>query len=232
MATGQLLLGSALAIVGGLAYWALAAHYARRVTRAGWPRALFALFWWGIGFFGVTDGAWSLAVAYGPPPLGVGIAILHLKVLFGVAGFGGFVAFVLYLYRGARAPLSVVAVTYLAVYAVVAWSYVAQRPVDQQLDAWRAGLVYAEAGGAIEVVALALLFLPPVVAAAAYAALARRTQDVVQRRRVQATSIAIATFLATVFIAWLIGPAPWWPPAEKLLGIATAALAWATITRP
>lgn len=231
MATPQLLAGSALAILGGLAYWTIGAHYARRALRSGWPRVLFALFWIGIGFFGVTDGAWSLAVAYGPPPLWVGIAILHLKTLLGVAGFGGFVAFVLYLYRGERAPLLAVGAIYLGIYALAAWSYVAQRPVDQQMEEWRAGLVYANEGGVVGTVVLALLFLPPVLAAIAYARLAGRTHDVVHRRRVQGTSLAIATFLATVFVAWLLGPAPWWPPVEKLLGITTAALAWATLVR-
>lgn len=231
MASAQLLLGSALSIAAGLAYWALAVHYARRATADARPRALFALFWWGVGFFGVTDGAWSLAVAYGPPPLWVGVAILHLKVVFGVLGFASLVGFVLYLYRGQAAPLVALATAYVPIYALVAWSYVVQRPVDQQVEGWRAGLVYAESGGTFATIALALLFLPPVIAAVTYAALARRAPDLAHRRRIQATSLAIATFLGTVFIAWLVGAAPWWPPAEKLLGIATASIAWATLAR-
>lgn len=231
MPTAQLLMGSALSIAAGLAYWALAAHYARSATAASRPRALFALFWCGVGFFGVTDGAWSIAVAYGPPPLAVGVAILHLKVIFGVAGFGALVAFVLYLYRGAQAPLVPLALAYIAVYAIVAWSYVAQQPVDQRVETWRAGLVYANEGGTLALASLALLFLPPVAAGVAYAALARRAPDATQRRRVQATSLALATFLATVFVAWLVGAALWWPPVEKILGLTTAAIAWVTLVR-
>lgn len=232
MVGAQLAVGSALAVAAGLAYWALAVHYARRASRAAWPRALFALFWWGVGFFGVTDGLWSLAVAYGPPPLAAGVAVLHLKVLFGVAGFGALVAFVLYLYRGRAAPLRALAVAYVALYAFVAWTYVAQHPIGQRIEGWRAGLVYENDGGTLGILALALLFLPPVAAAIAYAALAGRAPDVVRRRRVQATSIAVATFLASVFVAWLVGAAAWWPPVEKILGITTAAVAWATLVRP
>ena len=227
MVAATLILGSTLTLLAGLLYAAAGVRFARRARLAGHAVALYSLFWFGLAFFGLTDGAWSLAVPLADPPLAVGVAILHLKTLVGAAAFLGLVHYLLYVYTGSRRILAPLVAFYAVVYAVVAWSYVVAQPVGQEARAWRSGLVYANPGTAWDVAASLLLFVPPLLAAIAYAGLLRHAGEPAQRRRVVATSLAFAAFFGGLLVGWLLEPA-WWPPVEKALAIATAALVlWA-----
>lgn len=213
-----LLVASLLAIVTGAVYLAIGVHYARRAVAAR-VQAYFALYWLGLAFFGLSDGAWSILVPLADPPLALGVTILYLKTIFGSIGFFGLVYYLTYLYRGderAKVPL---AVFYGLAFSLVLYSYVAADPVGQEVQTWRSGLVYAHPGGAFGTIAVLLLFAPPLLAAIAYARLRSRTTDPRARRRILVTSVALGVFFGTTMLAWLASFASWWPLAEKLLAL-------------
>lgn len=221
-----LLAASILTLATGLLYAGVGVRYARR-ARTRPALAWFALFWFGVAYYGVTEALWSLAVPLADPPLALGVAVLHTKLAVGAAGFLGLAAYVLHVYTG-RAHLRWLAPAYAAIYAYAAYSYVAARPVGQEAQAWRSGLVYANDGGLAGVLANVALFLPPLVASIAYAGLYRRVVDPAQRRRVLAVSLSLAAFFGGLLVGWTLHAA-WWPPVERALALGTVLLAHAAL---
>lgn len=203
----------------------------RFVRRAGERSAflLFALFWFGVAYYALTEALWSLAVPLVDPPLAVGVTVLHTKLAAGTLGFVGLAAYVTRVYTG-RTRLAPIACAYLAVYVFVAYTYVAARPVGQEPQTWRSGLVYANDGGVLGVVANVLLFLPPIVASGFYARLYPRSADPAQRRRILALSLSLAAFFGGVLVGWTLHLA-WWPPVERALGLGTALVALYAVRR-
>lgn len=223
MLSPTLAAGSVLTFLAGVLYVAIGVRFARRAAgQRSVPMGSFSLFWFAIGYYGLTDGAWSLAVPLLDPPLAVGVTILVTKVLVGCVGFLGLVHSLAYVYTGNPRVLRPLAVFYALVYVLVLYSYVEARPVGQEAQAWRSGLVYADGGGLLGTLAVLALFLPPLLASLAYAGLYRRAGDRAQRVRIATVSASLAVFFGSLIAGWLGGGWRWWPLVEKLLAIATA----------
>lgn len=224
MASWTLAAGSVLTFLAGVLYVAIGMRFARRAAEQGsMPMRTFSLFWFAIGYYGLTDGAWSLAVPLLDPPLAVGVTILVTKVLVGCVGFFGLVHGLAYVYTGRPGVMRPLAVFYALVYLLVLYSYVAADPIGQEAQRWRSGLVYADPGGLLDTLAVLALFLPPLFASLAYAGLYRRASTRAQRIRIATVSASLAVFFGSLILGWLGGGWQWWPLVEKLLAIATAA---------
>lgn len=208
---------SVLTLATALLYASVGLGFARR-AQGERSLLLFALFWFAIAYYGVTEALWSLAVPLFDPPLALGVTVLRTKLLVGAAGFLGLCAYVLRVYTG-RDRLPLLAAGYAALYLFVAWSYAAARPVGQEAGAWRSGLVYANEPGLAGVLANVALFLPPLVASIAYALLYRRAEDAAQRRRILGVSLGLAAFFGGLLVGWTLDAA-WWPPVERVLALA------------
>ncbi|HEX2021987.1 MAG TPA: hypothetical protein VHH36_04695 [Candidatus Thermoplasmatota archaeon] len=219
MIAPSLLAASLLSLAGGALYLAVGASFARLAR--GPSQAAFSLFWFGVGFFGVSDGVFSLAVPLFDPPLAFGLTILVLKSVLGCVGFAGLLYALLYVYTGRRATLPLV-VAYAVVLLLVLASYFAAEPVGQEAQAWRSGLVYARSDAPGGTIAAVLLFLPPLLGSLAYAALWRRASERGQRRRILAVSAAFAAFFGGLLVGWTGLAGAWWPLAEKLLAVGAA----------
>lgn len=229
MVAPTLVAGALLTFGAGLAYLAVGVVFARQARGRGLPLALFSLFWLAIGFYGVTDGLWSLAVPTLGPDLSVGVTILVLKTLVGCAGFFGLVYYLLFVYTGDRRLLVPLAAFYGLVYVVVLYSYLDAQPVGQVAQTWRSGLVYANGGTFLDLLGTLALFVPPLVATVAYARLVPKTHDPAQRRRVLTVSASLVVFFGGLLVGWVgISAWFWWPLVEKGLGVATGvAVVWA-----
>lgn len=221
MPAATLVAASLLTLATGLAYGLVGWRFARRAREGGGlPLGLFTLFWFAVAYYGVTDGLWSLAVPLVDPPVAVGVTILYTKTLVGCLGFFGLVAYLAFVYTGTRRLLVPLAAFYALVYVLVLYSYVHADPVGQEVQAWRSGLVYANQGTFLDTLSVLALFVPPLVAAVAYARLVTKTDDPRQRRRIVTVSAAFATFFGGLLFGWLGGSVwYWWPLAEKLLAL-------------
>lgn len=201
------------------------------VGRALWRRGgsgarswrLFGLFWLGMGAWGAADGLWPLLHELGLAPFPLAVGLLHLKVLASVAAFYGLVAYLATVYTGnARAARRLVP-AYVLVYLATAGFYVWKHPLRQYEGAWGMRFEYAvQDPGLVWWVVVGLLFLPPILASVAYAALYRLAPDPEARFRVALTSLSFVCLFSPTFVTWGLGGAPWWPLIEKLLGLAVA----------
>lgn len=219
---GTLLAAALLTFGAGVAYLAVGVSFARQAKAKGHALGLFSLFWLAIGFYGLTDGAWSVAVPLFDPPLAYGVTILLLKTLAGCVGFFGLVYYLLYVYTGDKRLLLPLAGFYVLVYLVVLYGYLAAEPVGQQAFAWRSGLVYANPGTFLDTLGVLALFAPPLLASIAYARLVPKATDPRQRLRAFTVALSLGAFFGGLLIGWTIGSAwYWWPLFEKVLGLAT-----------
>lgn len=216
MALGLTLPIAVLYLLVGRAVWRRGASGAR-----SWR--FFGLFWLGMGTWGLAEGLWPVLHEMGLAPFPLAVGLLHLKVLASVAAFYGLVAYLVTVYTGhPRAARRLVPV-YGAIYLATAGFYVWKRPLAQFPGTWGMRFEYAvQDPGMIWWVVVGLLFLPPILASIAYAALYRLAPDPEARFRVALTSLAFVGLFSPTFIAWGLGGAPWWPLIEKLLGLAVA----------
>lgn len=231
MPSATLATAATLSIVAGLAYALVGWRFAARAREgAGTPMACFSLFWFAVAYYGLTDGLWSLAVPALDPPLAVGVTILYTKTLAGCVGFFGLVYYLAYVYTGDRKLLVPLAAFYALVYVLVLYAYVAADPVGQVVQPWRSGLVYANPGTFLDTLSVLALFVPPLLAAIAYARLVTKAQDARQRRRILAVSAAFAAFFGGLLFGWLGGSVwYWWPLVEKGLALGTVCAAYLAI---
>ena len=208
----------------GLAYATAGGFLMRRARRSGQlALRLFAAFWLGVGAYAVAEGAWALSYAAGARSFGVALAVLQVKILSVSAGFGGLVAYLAYLYTGRRRAVGMALAYYVAVYAMLQAHYAYRQPVAQGEGLWGMRLEYAHAS--VEpwwTLALAMLLVPPIVAAVAYASLLRVAREPALRRRIMLTSFSLLLFLTPTLLAWRAGGAWWWGPTEKALGALAA----------
>lgn len=228
MVSATLAAGAALTLGAAWLYAVVGLRFARRARDArSTTLGLFALFWWALAFYGVADALWSLAVPLFSPPVAVGITILYTKTIVGCAGFLGLVNHLLVLYTGREDLLPRLAALYALIGVLVLYSYAVSDPVGQEAQTWRSGLVYANDGGLVGTLSVVALFLPPLLASLAYAALLARVREPELRRRIGTVSAALLAFFGGLLVGWTLAPA-WWPPVEKLLAIGAAvSVLWA-----
>jgi hypothetical protein len=201
------------------------------VGRALWRRGgagaqswrLFGLFWLGMGTWGAADGLWPVLHEAGLSPFPLSVGLLHLKVLASAIAFYGLVAYLATVYTGhPRAARRLVPV-YVGIYLATAGFYLWKHPLSQHAGTWGMRFEYAvQDPGMVWWTVVGLLFLPPIVASLAYAALYRLAADPESRFRVALTSLSFLGLFSPTFVTWGLGGAPWWPLIEKLLGLAVA----------
>lgn len=220
MESFSLLLGSLLGLVLAALYLEVGRRQASRATSAGrGAQRLFALFWLGVGVYGLADAAWALALAYDASSLAFAKTVLQVKVISGLVGFFGLVAYVGYIYTGRGSLVRPIAVGYAVLYVVlVAW-YAWRDPIGQSGEGWGASLLYARDAPSVWTGITLALFLPPLAATGAFAFLLRHITDRRQRLRGLIVSLSLATFLTGVGMSWLSGAWPWWGLFEKTLAL-------------
>lgn len=220
MSAATLLVGSTLGLIVAGLYAAIGVVQLRRSQHGRLKGLLlFALFWLGFSVHALAESLWALAMLVAPPPLWVGIGVLLVKIGAGVAAFGCLVGYLLLVYTGRERALVWVGMTYSTILALVTYSYVSRVPIAQETRTWYAGLRYLEPEGALHILVVALLFVPPLLATAAYALLLRLAREPVQRRRILVTSVAFAALFGGLLLGWLNESWYWWGLVERLLPI-------------
>lgn len=216
----------AAAVLGAVvatAYLGVGLVLARRAWHArSRSRILFALFWLGVGTYAAVEAAWVAAHLGGIGGLPLALLVLHVKIASLTAGFAGLVAYLLIVYTG-RTWTSLVAGAYYAGLLVALEAFYFWRgPFGVREGIWGMQLVYER--GAVEpywTLVLALLLVPVLAAAVAFATLVRVVERE-QRMRILLTAASLLVFLAPSLVAWSRGGWYWWGLTEKLLSLAAA----------
>lgn len=212
----------ALPIVG--LYFATGALVLRRRRDTGVPAfAWFALFWLGVGTYGLAEAAWSLAWLAGAHGLWLGLLVLQVKIFASVSAFLGLVAYVALLVTGRRRLLRPLVAAYALLFLATETFYLWKGPIGQRVGLWGMRLDYVQTS--VEpwwTMLLVALFVPPMLAALAYASLARIADDPILRRRIGLMALALLGFFGPLLLGWMSGNIPWWGLAEKGLSLLTA----------
>lgn len=189
------------------------------------PVRFFATFWFASGAYTFLEAGWTLALLLGHSDLALAEAVLQLKVLSSVLAFGGLVGYLLSIYSGRLRVTLFVAAAYFALYVVLVAYYASRDPVGQRLAPWGAQVVYAHPGGGPVWTGLVIaLFVPPLVAAFAYASLLRHLTDRAARYRLVLVTAGLVLFFAPNGIGWAAGDWAWWGITEKLLALASTGI--------
>lgn len=219
-------LAGALGLLTAAVYAALGRREAHRAGRNGQlASAAMALFWWGLGLHVALDSAWGLAAGAGLASAAASNAILHLKVATGALAFTGLVYHLVYVYSGRDGAGPLVALYFLATFALVEHNYLLRGPIGHEMTAWAARHAFALEAGALEDLALVALFLPGLVASLAYANLIRAAGEGAPRRRVLLQATALAGFFGGMLVGF-VADFSWWEPVERALGLATGLVAY------
>lgn len=219
---GPFLYGVASGWIVALAYLAAGALVVRNAHDR--PGLLpFSLFWFGVGGYGLVEGAWALSYLLGVEDMTFALAVLHLKIASISVGFAGLVAYLLLIYTGSPRAGRAAATYYLFAFLFTEAVYAMRDPVGQRVGTWGMQLVYASPS--VEpywTLMLLALMAPPLVAALAYGALLRHAEGP-RRLRIALVSASLAAFFIPTLLAWQAGGLPWWGGVEKLLGALAAA---------
>lgn len=197
------------------------------------PVAFFALFWLGVGAYGAAEVVWAATALAGFSGFHFGVVILNVKLVSISVGFFGLVAYLLYIYSGRKWFLWGLAAAYAFLYLVLQHFYTWKGPVGQSVGVWGMRLDYAvQDPGAYWTLVVVLLFVPPMLAAVAYAGLLRVARQPASRYRVVVTSVAFLLFFGVLPLGWLNGDWYWWGLVEKMLGAGTAVAVLAAVAPP
>lgn len=228
--TSALVTAAVLDAVAAALFLAAGASVARRALASrNAALAGFATLWTGIGAYAAADGAAIAAHLWSPWAYPVALAVLHVKILSLVAGFGGLAAYITHLYTGRSWPYAVITVYFLVVLVGFEFFYGLRSPAGASASAWGVSLAYRYEGlQPLWNALLVLLLVPPLSASVAYARLYRRASDRRVRFRILGTSLALTLFFGSTLAAWTLGNVPGWGLAEKLLAIVTGLVMLAT----
>lgn len=223
--SATILVGSSLGLLVAALYGYVGLHQARRARSVGLAAGSFATFWIALAIHAAIESAWALWVAFGPAPssLALGITVLMLKIGTGVGGIGALVGYLILVYREDRRVVLPIAVTYMALHALMMYDYLSRVPTGVETRTWYAGLQYAHPAGTLHLVVAVLLFLPPLVATACYLLLLRFARTREQRRRILATGAGFIVFFGGFLLGWVNEHWAWWGLMERLLALAAAA---------
>lgn len=240
-----LLASGSLALLAAGLYLGLAVVSLRRRVRPEYrtPWRLFALWWTSIGANLALTGAVTIAAAAGVRDLPFYVAHAHLERVVLVAGLWALMAHVGFLLTGDRRTWLPAALFYAAYYLLVLFRLVSARPVGVALSEWaRPALVTAPAAaGPWPLLVLAMLVIPPVVAAMLYFRLCFKTDDPQRRLRIAVTSWGIVLWFLVSVTAYLVSDSAVWQVANRVAGlviaaailhIATAPHGWRPLRRP
>lgn len=219
MAGSTFALSAAFTLPLAIAYLVVGARVHRRSRLEQQPAlAWFAAFWVGIGAYGFVEAAWMWTHLVGVGSWPFALFVLHVKVVATVVGFGGLVMYMLVVYGAGRKTLALVVAAYAMLLAAAETFYSWRQPVAQEAGQWGMRLLYAQNDTQPYWTALmALMFVPPLVATLAYAALLRTTSDPALRYRIKLVSASLLAFFVPAFLGWRAGGFAWWGGVEKAL---------------
>lgn len=231
MPAATLLVGSLVGLAASLAYLGIGLRIPAPPSQSARAAlAAFRAYWIGLAAYGALDAGWSLAVALGGTDLDVAVVVLQLKVLAGVLAFYGLVFYVGAIYTGSLVRV-LVRGFYAALLVFVIYVYWWRAPLGVVAEPWSAALRYANDGAPYTTMVI-LLFVPPLLAAIAYASLVRHAADAPTRRRIVVVSASLAVFFGGTLAGWLVSGWLWWGLVEKLLALAAGLAVYVALSRP
>jgi hypothetical protein len=225
MAQPTLLAGAILDLVSTLLYF-----YAARLVLRTLPRdhdhstEAFALFWYGVGLVNLLQAILEGIALVQDPGLALALAFWNTRIALALVSFAGLVYYLLYVYTGRAGLRGPVILLYTIAFLLMqAWIGLAQ-PVGATVEGWRVGLAFVhEPRGLLYTSVVVLFFVPPLLAALAYAYIMRFTRSPAQARRVRLVSLSLFVYFAGLTLGYLNSTWYWWGLVENLLGIGAAA---------
>lgn len=203
MSAATLTVAGLVALLAGAVYAYVGLKLARRPGPADARRALaYFATWWGalaLNLVGVAT-TYFLAAA-GALTLELQLVGSTLQRLLLCVSVFGLMEYFLVLLRG-RSHATLLAIVYGALFVVLTYGMLAQRPESLFVGEWRTDLRYAAPDfPLVRVASLSLVLLPPVVASFAYLRLYWRVDDPMQRYRIALVSGALIVWWAIAVLA-------------------------------
>jgi hypothetical protein len=197
-----LALSGAVAILASVAFVYAGVHFHRRRDEGdGGAAASFAIWWLGLATYTALGGIESVLGSVGAAsfPLFVALRYASLPVL--CAALGGLAYYILYLRTGSPRWRWAVALYFGALAAAFVAIIAINRPTGLDIQRWRTDLTYASPiDGALLQVVLLLIVVPEALAAIAYIALYKRTEDRAVRYRILTIGVGLLVWLAAAFL--------------------------------
>jgi hypothetical protein len=202
----------------------LCVHVARLVVRRlpedrSHSTEAFALFWYAVALVNLLQAALETIAIWRDPGVPLALATWNTRIALALIGFAGLVYYLGYVYTGRKGIRTPLILLYTTTFLLMqAWLNVSQA-VSTEIDGWRVGLHFANpARTPLYDVVVVLFFVPPLLAAIAYAFTLRFASDPDHRRRVRWMSASLAVYFAGLTAGYLSN-SPWWGLVENLLGI-------------
>lgn len=231
-----LLASGTLALIAGIAYLVLAVFTWRRPMRAEYRTAwrLFAAWWASVGVNMSLTGLVTLAAALGARDLALFVTQAYVERLILACGLWALLAYVGFVVSGDRRTWAPAAGFYAAYYLLVTYRLAAGRPIGIELNGWaRPVLVTDAAPSALwSLVTLAMLALPPFVAAMLYLRLAFGKIGAKQRARIVVVACGIMLWFTLSIGAYFSGTTMGLQVLNRFAGLAiAAAILWVSAPR-
>lgn len=233
MAPWTLALSSALAAVSAATFLHVARSIARRPAspemRA--PARWFAAYWIGAAIFAAIAGVQILVAMAGYTPTALFVATRTAMTLVGSAALAALLAYLLFLYTGRRLLVQSGAL-YAGVGLLAAFETLALEPTGVRVGAWHVELTFAREPGLGALLALLLVFVPPLAGAIAYAALWPRVQSPAGRWRIGLVSASLFLWYTGQLASRIASDDLWMFLTRPILGLAVASLTLVAFSPP
>lgn len=220
--------GLALTLLSSLLFGYVGRRLQRRPVPAEDALAwrLFVVWWYGLAFTTLV-GAANTALAFAglaSLPLFLVMTTLTLVVL--CVALWGLLYYLIYVFTGSKRSLPWLTVFYVAYLGLLVYYIYGSGPSGVRLTHWNAQLEYShQITGPVFAVVLALLVLPQILGAMAYATLYFRTPERTQRYRIALVSTSIIVWFGSALYGSVAGLAEttYWQLASRLIGLAASA---------
>lgn len=229
--TMTFLLGSLLTVLEGSAYLAVGGLLGRRrvAGELETPARMFRAWWILIGSNKLASAGAGLGVAAGYFNDRMYVAVIYLNVVVLCLSLWCLISYFAYLRLGPPAIRYWIVALYVAYYFLLTYHITAGQPTGAEVGAWRANL---SSGGPPapplrQLLILALLALPELVAALSYLFLLRHVSDRTARYRILLVSFGVVAWTASILLVALPFSESSAPiqVTSRLVGIAGALLA-------
>ena len=231
MVPSTLVLGAAFSAAVATLYGYVGIRLAGRPVSAGARAAhrAFVAWWIGLAAVSVVGAVATLAAAAGVTDLAFHLTLTHVLFVGLFASLGALLYYLLYVYTGRPGWTLPLTAAYGAMYGLTAYIVRHFQPQSVRIGRWRAEIVYAAQPDRLDPLVLtwmALLVVPPVVAALAYATLWFRVREPAKRWRIGLVSGSISIWFASGLVAYVadVGSTDAWQLASRFLGFGAASV--------
>lgn len=237
MVMATLAVSAAFGIAEGLVFLYVGRELRKREVHGEAATAwrLFVLWWFALGALVLVGGLQALAGAAGYASLAWQLAFTYVAVAGIAVGLWGLVYYLLYLFTGSRKVLAPLTVFYAAVLVGLLWFIRVQDPYDVAVNAWSVQLKYrSTVGGAGNLLVVAGVLLPELLAGVAYGTLFFKVRDPSQRYRIALVSVSIILWFGSSLASNLlrVNTTDAWQVANKLIGLSAALVILAAYKPP